>query len=162
MPKRAVAILEEMWQGPEHAGKRAPRWFKINPQNKTGSVLYKWTVGYELLVTNACSQIVANAKGKGTPDYAYLYDNVRRLDPIDLLLVCGKVAQETYDETCLGPTGAKRVIYVAHPAARIWTKKQVEYVRALIAFGVSSVTITLHRDGRATAKRLLEEDWIPF
>jgi hypothetical protein len=158
---RAVAILDVMWD-PDKAGRRAPRWFKINPQNHTGRRLYQWLKDkYELLVTNACPQIVNNAQGRGHADSTWLADNLQRLQPIDLLLVCGDTAFHTFDNTGTNIGYADRVLLLPHPAFRGWSKQGIDLVGNLIEHGQSSAKISL-RNGRFTASRLKEEEFIPF
>ena len=122
---QVVAILETMWG--ERAG-RAPRYFKINPYNCSGRRLYKLIgPGHNLLVTNACRELVTSANKHGKPDAGWLLDNLMRLQP-DLILVCGKVAQKTFEETGYNGHEASKseALYIAHPAARNWTSKRLK------------------------------------
>lgn len=120
--------------------KEAPRYFRINPKNFTGRRLYN-LIGPDakLLVTNACRELVSSAKHHGTPNPTWLADNlaeieIRRPDsaPIDVLLVCGKVAQKTFD-LCGYQLKHARIIRMPHPAARtVWTKEfQQEIARQI-------------------------------
>lgn len=123
--KTIVAILDTMWG--ERKG-RAPRFFKINPYNKSGKRLYKF-VGPEnahrLYVTNCCRELVTSANHHGKPDPHWLDENLERLNP-DIVLVCGKVAEETFNQTGRQHSGChKKIIYIPHPASRMWTKKQL-------------------------------------
>lgn len=117
-----VAVLDTMWVGREA---RAPRYFKINSHNHTGKRLYKF-VGPEnahrLLVTNVCREAVSHANRHGKPDPDWLLENLKRLDPY-IILVCGKVAQKAFKECGYMPL--RKPIYIQHPAARTWTKKQL-------------------------------------
>ena len=161
MTKRAVAVLDVMWD-PSNAGRKAPRHFKINPQNHTGRRLYKWLGDkYELLVTNACSQIVANANGRGRPDSCWLAENLQRLQPIDLLLVCGETAFNTFDDTGINTGYSERVLVLPHPAFRGWSKQGIDLVHSLIQHGSSSARVALS-NGRFKATILREEEFIPF
>jgi hypothetical protein len=124
---RAVAILEVMWG--MKAAEEAPRWFHINPRNHTGKRLYQW-LGKpgerfnEILVTNACPELVPNAKGRGKPDTEWVNENLKQLAPFHLLLVCGSVARAVYPMRHTYGRGWKsRVIELPHPAARQWTKE---------------------------------------
>jgi hypothetical protein len=98
-----VAVLESMWdwrQMTSGAGyKEACRSFRINPDNYSGKRLYR-IVGRDadLVVTNACRELCGSASQHGTPDPAWLRENLKLLAPFDLLLVCGKVAQATLRE----------------------------------------------------------------
>ena len=60
-----------------------------------------------------------HANGHGTPDAVWVADNLRLLEPFDVLLVCGRIAQRTYDISA-HKTKA-RVFKIMHPAARTWT-----------------------------------------
>lgn len=132
--KHVVAILDTMWGGLEEA----PPWFKINPNNHSGRRLYK-IVGPDtfLLVTNACRECADNANGHGTPDPEWLAENLMKMNalrPIDVLLVCGKVAQGTYMRVFAkhGPLFQTRVIEMPHPAARSWTKNMIAEAAAKV------------------------------
>jgi hypothetical protein len=129
---RIVAVLDSMWGGQG----RAPRYFRISDQNFSGKRLYRM-VGESgfLIVTNACPEYGATANCHGTPDPAWLRDNLDLLKPFALLLVCGRVAQKTYAETgCAYPN----VIELPHPAARTWTHKALDEMTARIAKAVST------------------------
>jgi len=108
--------------------KEAVRYFKINPQNHSGKRLYKLIgPGAKLLVTNACRELVNHANKHGTPDPVWLHENLNTIlekFPIDLILVCGKVAQKTYAD--IGYNFTPPVINIMHPAARTWSKKLIE------------------------------------
>lgn len=135
-----VAILETMWDWrgmTSGAGyQEAPRFFQINPENFTGRRLYK-LIGPDakLLVTNACRELVSSPTQHGTPDPKWLAENLAEIEvnhpkaaPIDVLLVCGKVAQKTYRECKYRPTTA-RVIEIPHPAARrVWNRDFIDQV----------------------------------
>jgi hypothetical protein len=126
---RCLAVLETMWGGNGHA----PGLFRINPNNFTGRRLY-WLLGHEdLWVTNACRELVANARLHGEPDPAWLAKNLQRLT-YDLLLVCGKVAQTTYGECGYMPDC--RVLEMPHPASRSdWSRLNLEAWQKLIQSG---------------------------
>lgn len=132
---KVVAILETMWDWRSQTSgagySQAPPAFRINRKNYSGKRLYK-LVGDEanLLVTNACRELVSSPKhhGKGDPDW--LMKNLKRLDgengDINVLLICGKVAQATYARFGFTPQRA-REIWIPHPAARAyWTKQVIE------------------------------------
>ncbi|HEX8224457.1 MAG TPA: hypothetical protein VF605_11635 [Allosphingosinicella sp.] len=132
--KRIVAVLESMWdwrQMTSGAGyKEAPRSFRINPDNYSGKRLYRIVGrGADLLVTNACRELCGSASHHGTPDPAWLRENLELLAPFSLLLVCGKVAQATYASSGyeFGPK-----IDMPHPAARMWTNAMIEAVAARV------------------------------
>jgi hypothetical protein len=137
--KKIVAVLESMWdwrQMTSGAGyKEAPRSFRINPDNYSGKRLYR-IVGSDadLLVTNACRELCGSANHHGTPDAGWLRENLDMLAPIDVLLVCGKVAQATYAQTGYE---FERKIDMPHPAARMWTQAMIgamsDRVTALLA-----------------------------
>lgn len=121
---KAVVILEVMW-GETKA--EAPGFFRINPYNFTGSRLYYFLGHEHFLVTNACREMVATAKGRGTPDPERLAKNLQRLT-YDLLLVCGLVARKTFNKC--GHIPDCKVVYIKHPAARDWTTEQLEQTRS--------------------------------
>jgi len=129
-----VALLESMWgwRGYSDAGD-VIRYFRINPENFSGRRLYS-LIGpdHSLLVTNSCRECQATANDHGKPDPAWVAENLRFLasEKMDLLLVCGKVAKETY--LASGFT-FPRVIFMDHPAARRWTTAALNETRQRIA-----------------------------
>jgi hypothetical protein len=132
----AVAILDTMW-GSEPG--EAPPYFKINPNNHSGRRLYSLLGdGFSLLVTDSCRELVTSASQHGKPDPAWLLANLTRMESnrhIDVLLVCGKVAQKTYAGSDFDP-GSSRVIEMPHPAARfIWTDELIARLRGEICGG---------------------------
>lgn len=142
---RVVAILETMWdwnQMTSSAGhNEALKFFKINPDNYSGRMLYK-LVGQEakLLVTNACRELVSRASQHGKPDPEWLRDNLTLIEvglgersaPMDVLLVCGKVAQATYKLCGYKPLKATP-IEIPHPAARgVWNTAYIKQVQQQI------------------------------
>jgi len=116
----------------------APRYFRINPLNTSGKRLYK-LIGPNaaLLVTDACRELVSSSKEHGTPDPKWLFENLttlKNLDRMDVLLVCGKVAQSTYAKCGFDDEGI-RVLHILHPAARTWTKDLIQKVTLEISNG---------------------------
>lgn len=165
---RTIAILEVMWDWRAQTSKagyqeKAPPWFRINPENFTGKRLYNF-VGKAnkdgLKVTNACPQLVESAKGRGKPDEHWLRENLEKLRPFDLVLVCGKVAQSVF---CLSTVvnargiekgkskGHARVIFMPHPAARNWTTVAMSKAAAHIQEGTGSYQFII-RDGKLQVK----------
>lgn len=149
-----VAVLEVMWDWrakTSRAGyaERAPEWYRINPTNFTGRRLYSWLGDQgeyfdDLKVTNACPELVTSAKGRGKPDQVWLLNNLSDLQPFDLLLVCGAVAQATYsEETSWYTRGRERVIYLPHPAARGWTNGGLELAGKTIREGSGDATLKI-------------------
>jgi len=72
-----------------------------------------------LLVTNACKELVSAANKHGTPDPEWLAANLTFLcsEGANLVLLCGKVAQATYDRCRF--TCSCEVLRIPHPAARV-------------------------------------------
>ena len=109
-----VVILEVQW-----GGRKASRYFQINPYNFSGARLIKLVGHDDFLVTNACPECVSTARGRGKPDAEWLAANLAMLTP-NVVIVCGRVARATFKRRMV-PRGAK-VFHIAHPAARTWTK----------------------------------------
>jgi hypothetical protein len=116
---RIVVVLEVMWAYP---GDPPRRWFRINPYNHSGRRLINIIGHTDFTVTNACPDVVYSAKGRGKPDADWLARNLAILKP-DVLLVCGRVAQETFKRFMVG--GRTQVISMPHPAARTWSKAKI-------------------------------------
>ncbi len=124
---KCLAILETMWGGSGDA----PGLFHINPDNHTGRRLYYLLGHNDLWVTNACKELVGNARIHGTPNPEWLAKNLQRLT-YDLLLVCGRVAARTF--LGCGYTPQCRIVYIEHPAWRGWTKEHLEETRRIIQY----------------------------
>lgn len=138
-----LAILETMWDWRQLTSNfgyddEAPDFFKINPENFTGKRLYYMTgVGRDqLYVTNACPQLVNSASAHGTPDVKRLESNVnwwcRRVVANQneaTILVCGKVAQKTFEEGVIDVHDGIYHVYMPHPAWRGWTNETLDAVK---------------------------------
>lgn len=132
MPRlHVIAILESMWdwrkQTSDAGLSEAPRFFTINKQNYSGKRLYRLIPDdARLLVTESCRELVSAANKHGTPDPAWLRENLKMLNNsstgIDLVLICGKVAQKTYSRCGLV---LPKTFEMPHPAARAYWNKQV-------------------------------------
>lgn len=166
---KAVAILDVMWDWGSMTSSSgyteiAPTYYRINPNNHTGSRLY-WFLGGrgkvvdDLLVTNACKELVCSAKERGTPDKKWLRENLAELWPFDLLLVCGKVAQATYEQkSALHPC---RIIEMPHPAARTWNTASLVKCQQFIQSGTQSLSLRFVKM-ETGSYRLIAEKLIPF
>jgi hypothetical protein len=122
-----LAVLDTMWG----SGGAAPRWFHINPWNVSGKRLYALTGATfrELKVTNACPQQTTHATKHGTPSAWWLAENLTRYLPSGYagapLLICGTVAQKTFAKLARHQHNGP-VILMPHPAARNWSRANVE------------------------------------
>jgi len=63
---------------------------------------------------------------------APLLENIRLAEPFDVLLVCGKVAQEAYERCGYNPVKADVVFLIPHPAARNWTRERLAGLAAAV------------------------------
>jgi uracil-DNA glycosylase len=116
---RIVALLDSMWGGEGEAA----RYFRISPDNLSGRRLYRLCGDANLLVTNSCREMQQTAGGHGIPDPAWVTENLKRLEPFELLLVCGRVAWQAY----LGVLrDYPKVLMIDHPAARRWSNKKLD------------------------------------
>ena len=137
----AVVVLDSMWDWRSKttdAGytELAPRYYTINSENKSGKMLYKLIGHNRFLVTNACPELVKSANHRGTPNPEYLGGNLYTLyvrHEYKLLLVCGKVAWDTYVKSKQWFQYKHRVVKMKHPAARDWTKEETERYKRYLA-----------------------------
>jgi hypothetical protein len=138
-----VALLESMWgwRGYSEAGD-VIRYFRINPDNFSGRRLYRIVGDHNLLVTNSCRECQRSASDHGKPDPAWVESNLTILKErgMDLLLVCGKIAKETFMKTSFAPytrfdgngmvaVEPVRHIFMDHPATRRWSNKTLDDAR---------------------------------
>lgn len=132
--KLCVAVLDTMWGNVDR--QISPRYFRINPLNRSGKRLL-WLLGgeYKLLITNACKELVSNPNKHGKPDPVWLEENLIQLrakGKIDLLLICGNTAKRTFLQVAdnVGAWDmeslAEHVLYIPHPASRTWTRKALD------------------------------------
>lgn len=141
MKPLVVAILDSMWDWRAQTSgagySEAPPYFRINPENHSGKRLYK-IVGDEadLLVTNSCRELVSGPREHGKPDPAWLAANLLMLHQkfgIAVLLVCGRVAKETWTRCGVQIGGTLLVVEMMHPAARTWTHGMIRDHRLAIS-----------------------------
>lgn len=163
---RAIAVLQEMydWHGVTSAAgyTQAPKYFRINPKNLTGSRLY-WLLGptVKLLCTDACPQLVRSARERGVPDSEWLHTNLIEMTAFpdtQLVLVCGRVAIATYRQASI-PHGV-RIVEMPHPAARTWNRRSLDYARRVIQEG--TIDVELRFKPSASGPRLVATRLIPF
>lgn len=130
---KVIALLESMWgwRGLHGEGEEAPRFYRINPENFSGRRLYRICGDANLLVTNSCRMIQRSANHHGSPDPLWVAENLTtaQRDGCDLFLICGKVAQATYDAAGLA---FPNVIRMDHPAARRWTNEKLDALKAQV------------------------------
>lgn len=137
--KKIVALLDSMWSwgGCNEPGEEAPRYFRINPDNHSGRRLYRICgPGHSLLVTNCCRIVQSSANHHGLPDPEWVGRNIAFLakEGMDLLLICGKVAKQTYlRRPCGWNAHYPAVLYMDHPAARRWSNQKIDETAALVA-----------------------------
>lgn len=128
-----VALLESMWgwRGCSEKGDVIP-YFRINPDNLSGSRLYRICGDHNLLVTNSCKECQASASEHGTPDPQWVLKNLTFLksEGMDLLLVCGRIAKETYEASGFQ---FERVLFMDHPAARRWSNAGLDAMAQRVA-----------------------------
>jgi len=156
---KVVALLDVMWDwrmktsmaNPNYLAE-APRCFRINPENKSGKMLYKLIGHSDLLVTNTCPQLVKSARDKGKPETDWTRENLLLLYPFELLLVCGRIAQSTYDQI-RNLNLEYRTIYMPHPAARTWSKRDIQFASKIIRQGTHDLWLDFC-DGRLRASAL--------
>lgn len=126
-----VAILQSMW-GPRR--ERAPLFFRINPQNRSGAKLYTVTQGHSLVVTNTAS-ICGDSPDDYQPiDLAHLtkaLDRLRKGIGIDAVLVCGNQSKEAWLALPAKYRTTPHII-MPHPAARNLTNVLLHDVRAML------------------------------
>src|SRR5579863_9030935 len=106
---RIVALLESMWgwRGYNTPGEDAPRFFCINPKNHSGWRLYDLVGSHELRVTNCCRTVQESANHHGKPDLEWIRENLKQASlDTHLVLVCGRIARESFDTLVSIPSGA--------------------------------------------------------
>lgn len=123
-----VTILEVQWGVPSP---QARTFFRINPENHTGAVLYGLLGHQNMIVTNACREVVATPRDRGTPDPGRLRENLTSRAPLRLLLVCGAVARTTLQRAAYAQPEPLRTVWMPHPACR-WRRAALDAAREAI------------------------------
>ena len=128
-----VALLDSMWgwRGMTSKGD-VIRYFRINADNFSGRRLYRMCGNHSLLVTNSCRECQSSSSDHGTPDPEWVASNLKFLESqgMNLLLICGKVAKDTYERSGFD---FPKVIFMDHPAARRWSNKTLDEMALRIA-----------------------------
>lgn len=121
-----LAVLDTMWTG---TYEQAPKLFTINRYNTSGRRLYSLTTGWQLITTNSCQYTAKSATEHGRPSPEWLGSNIceaiLRFGTVNLLLVCGEVAKQTYAQVP-AIEGVQYVMEIPHPAARMWSREMLE------------------------------------
>lgn len=136
--KNVCALLESMWgwRGYNDAGDEAPRFFRINPENHSGRRLYRIVGDANLIVTNSCRTVQSTANRHGKPDPKWVRENLLQAhaDGCKLFLICGKVAQATFETafTVSDRNLTLNYLYMDHPAARRWSNVTLDAMAASV------------------------------
>lgn len=131
-----VALLDSFYTtNPRHHGTLAPLWWQPIDSSVSSRNLRKMVPEESsLLCINACPYIVESANHHGVPEPLYVAGLLRRLEPFDLLLVCGSIAKATFKRSPY--KGSHPILFIHHPAWRAWSADGFSAVRQAI---VSSV-----------------------
>lgn len=133
-----LVVLESFWDG--IGGKQAPRWFHINKFNHSGGRLYRLFGEEYFYVTDVVSKTQKGPKDHGEPDLVFFVDNVVNFPhDIDKLVVCGKTARQTFERAFKTKhkfqtkmENINQVLFMPHPAARMWTKHTEQAVKSVL------------------------------
>lgn len=135
---KIVALLESMWAwgGYNEPDEEAPRFYRINPNNFSGRRLYRICGDANIVVTNSCRFVQKSANHHGKPDPEWVRENLLQAhaDGCNLFLICGKIAQQTFEDIHLSYLPH---IYMDHPAARRWSNEKLDEIAARINFYAS-------------------------
>lgn len=113
---KVICILQNAW-----GGRNIPVIFEPNPLNKSAKTIRKicGTTALIFHFSNTTGVSTETAKGKPPIDYEHFEKVIKRLQSYDVILVCGKQAQEAVKKTIdQFKILNKPVIYIPHPASR--------------------------------------------
>lgn len=120
---KVLCILQNAW-GPFEL----PMVFKPSPWNKSAKRLQSICVGHTIYFGNTTLQVTAKANGHAKPDPEHVKKLLARAVHYDLILVCGKQAEEAVIANL--PKGFDRhIIWMPHPASRTLTNALCEQVK---------------------------------
>jgi hypothetical protein len=134
-----VALLDSFYTNdPAHHGTLAPLWWYPADSSVSSRNLRKMLPpGWDILCINSCPTIVASANHHGVPEPLYVATLLRRLAPIDVLLVCGSIAKGTFKQSPY--KGSQPNLFINHPAWRAWSTVGILLVQAAILDSVQTV-----------------------
>lgn len=125
---RILCVLQNAW-----GDRQLPIVFCPNPFNKSAKVVRKMVGDNYYDFSNTTDVVTSSPKGKPSPNYEHFRKVMEMMPKYDLILVCGKQAEETVrkfqDE--IRQIG-KPIIFVPHPAARNLTNKRVAKINRVI------------------------------
>jgi hypothetical protein len=133
-----VALLDSFYTtNPRHHGTLAPLWWQPIDSSVSSRNLRKMVPDPDdLLCINSSPYIVQSANHHGNPEPLYVASLLRRLEPFDLLLVCGSIAKATFKRSPY--KGSHPIIFIPHPAWRAWSAADFSNVRLDILLRLTS------------------------
>lgn len=135
-----VALLDSFYtSSPRHWGTLAPLWWYPGDSSVSSRNLRRMVPpGAEILCINSCPYIVENANKHGKPEPLYVASLLRRLEPYDVLLVCGNIAKATFKQSPYKGYGC--ILFIPHPAWRAWSFALFSAVQESIVSAVAQAT----------------------
>lgn len=125
---KIICVLQNSW-----GGKTSPI-FKPNPFNKSAKTLRKICGENVMHFCNTTALSATSANGKFKIDRAHFEALIPRFSNYDIILVCGKQAEEAHSMYVEEIAAiSKPVVITMHPAARTLTNKLLERVRQYIS-----------------------------
>lgn len=118
---RILCVLQNAW-----GDRRLPITFVPNPYNHSAKVIKKMVGSNYYEFSNTTDVVTPTSHAKPKPNYAHFKRVIERMKSFDLILVCGKQAQEVV-ENCQSEINAIGVplLFIPHPASRNLTNAKI-------------------------------------
>ena len=121
-----LCILQNAWGDKDSL----PVTFVPNPFNKSAKTIKKMVGDNFFMFSNTTDVVTKTSRKKPKPNYEHFERVIKRIKYFDLVLVCGKQAEETVKKYMVEiEVQGKPVLFIPHPAARNLTNAKCEEIR---------------------------------
>ena len=125
---RILCILQNAW-----GDRELPITFVPNPFNKSAKTIKKMVGDNFFEFANTTDVVTKTSREKPKPNYQHFERVIKRIHFFDLVLVCGKQAEETVSKYIKEiELQGRPLLFIPHPAARNLSNKQIEEIRKQI------------------------------
>lgn len=121
-----LCILQNAWGDKDFL----PVTFVPNPFNKSAKTIKKMVGDNFFMFSNTTDVVTRTSREKPKPNYEHFERVIKRIKYFDLVLVCGKQAEETVKKYMVEiEAQGKPVLFIPHPAARNLTNEKCNEIR---------------------------------
>lgn len=125
---RILCVLQNAW-----GRGRLPITFVPSPHNKSAKTIKKMVGDNYYEFSNTTDEVTPTPAGRAKPNYAHFERLIRLMGRYDLILVCGRQAEETVNKYIREiKVVNKNILFVPHPASRTLSNVQCAEIREKI------------------------------